>query len=312
MFRIATCQNSVGLVRFEGDTVDVQLQIKDSTVTLDRGKRVIVSDLDQNNNQWAIVKALGTGTPQPPPTAPVLVSDVADIIARLIADGVSWFGAWVKTVRYPLNHYLPLIDGIAGECFASVFERPRDWRLMLPLNAQADLPSTIGGIRASYVNQVFGAPYGFEPPGVVIGPGTDEQRPIGFSYSSFPTSASVFSDGNHVGFWYDANLHSVAPTLHGAVLPTTATVSKSLAAIFIVPPARDGQVPPLPVEKTPQDVFGEGSSDAEKIDTSLASDIFARESTPLGIRHLGAVQDPPSNLQTSYTVASDTLLSLLS
>ena len=76
-------------------------------------KRVVVSDIGQGNNQLAVVRSIGVGTPPPPPVALDLSGGLPGIRAQL-AEATSWTAAWVKTVKYSLTHYDSLIPGITG------------------------------------------------------------------------------------------------------------------------------------------------------------------------------------------------------
>ena len=74
MYRIGTLTDPFGEIIFQGETDSTILTLKDSYVSLVPGKRVVVSDLGQGNNQWAIVRTLGVGPPPPPPSPVGLVS----------------------------------------------------------------------------------------------------------------------------------------------------------------------------------------------------------------------------------------------
>ena len=50
MYRIGTLTDSTGGVLLQGDTTAVRLSVKDTSVGLVAGRRVVVSDLGEGNN----------------------------------------------------------------------------------------------------------------------------------------------------------------------------------------------------------------------------------------------------------------------
>ena len=126
MYRVGTLTDNAGGILLQGDVAERTVTIRDTHVELVPGKRVVVSDLGQGNNQLAIVRTLGVGTPPPPPVALDLTTGFSNIIAQL-AEATSWTAAWVKTVKYSLTHYASVVPGITGTAYATLFRAPEDY-----------------------------------------------------------------------------------------------------------------------------------------------------------------------------------------
>ena len=200
MYRIGTLTDPFGEIIFQGETDSTILTLKDSYVSLVPGKRVVVSDLGQGNNQWAIVRTLGVGPPPPPPS-PVGLGDtgLAGLIA-LLSNAEFWAAAWVRTVRYSLTHFDSLLPGIQGTAYATLFRPPSDYRLMVPIEFHAalygaDSPGTLvnlvlEGPSLTTVRQV--------QPARVVGPGATIQDPSTFDYGPMPAGSAVGSSG----YWF--------------------------------------------------------------------------------------------------------------
>lgn len=311
MYRVGTLTDSEGGVLLQGDAVARTVSIRDSHVELVPGKRVIVSDLGQGNNQLAIVRTLGVGTPPPPPVALDITTGFSDIIAQL-AEATSWTAAWVKTVRYSLTHFDSVVPGITGTAYATLFRAPEDWRLMLPIEFQASPGTTLG---ASLVNMVVeGDVVRQEQPARIVGPGRTLQDPRNFDYVGIPSTAAVIQGGSIVGYWPNDSAR-LAGLPGGASVGPDATVSQTIAALFLGPGAVASLLPVVPAEITPLDVYGEPPPGAPDVDVAIVEDriqrqLFETAVTPVVV-FIGASGDYEA-VGTPYSEAVQSLLGSLS
>ena len=307
MYKIGTLTDSTGGVLLHGDVTPIRLSSRDSYVSLIPGKRVVVSDMDQGNNQWAAVRTLDIGTPPAPPVGLETASDLSAIIAQL-ANSNTWVAAWAKTVRYSLSHFAGIVPAITGTAYATIFRRPLDWRLMLPIRWHED----VGPIGGSLVNLVAGGPG--EPPIIqeqparILGPGSTIQDPRTFTYGPIPEGAAA---PGGTGYW-PTESGRVAGLPGGASVGPDAQVSTTVACLFLGVGATSSILPTLPANVSPRDVYGEPppgdlNTDVGTIEAVLSRQMFEPSADIPAIVFIGA-QGEYTTVGTSYSEATQTFL----
>ena len=266
MYRIATLLDSSGTVIVHGENVQRTIPVVDQSVLLQAGKRVVISDLGEGNNQWVIVRSLGTGTPPAPPRGIELVGTLAELIGTLVGAGELSLG-WARTVRYSLDHYTPVLgpasDG--GTAYATVYRPPRDYRLMLPVDLSVgDTPGTPFGF--TLVNRVEAPGRAQIPPAQVVGPGNRVNNPVSFTYGPMPDGAAVRVGGDLVGYWYDPRAERDGLP-GGAVVGPDALMSETVASVFLGPTeAETNNIPTFPASATPEQVFAGNANPQADVD----------------------------------------------
>ena len=314
MFRVATVLDPAGRVVVHGENVPRTVNVVDQSVRLEAGKRVVISDLGQGNNQWAIVRSLGTGTPPAPPQGIELVGTLAELIGTLVAAGALSLG-WARTVRYSLDHYTPVLgpasDG--GTAYATVYRPPRDYRLMLPIDLSVgDTPGTPFGF--TLVNRVEPPGRAQMPPAQVVGPRNTINNPVSFGYGPMPDGAAVRVGGDLVGYWYDPRAERDGLP-GGAVVGPDALMSQTVAAVFLGPTAAEtNNIPTFPASVTPAQVFAENANpqaDVDDVDGRLDRNLGRQTSSDsLAAIFIGADFSYP-DLGIEYIDAQARLFSLL-
>ena len=314
MFRVATVLDPAGRVVVHGENVPRTVNVVDQSVRLEAGKRVVISDLGQGNNQWAIVRSLGTGTPPAPPQGIELVGTLAELIGTLVAAGALSLG-WARTVRYNLSHYTPILgpafDG--GTAYATVYRPPRDYRLMLPIDtSQGDTPGQPFGF--TLVNRVEAPGLVQIPPAQVVGPGNTINNPVNFDYGPMPADAAVTVGGEIVGYWFDSRAQRDGLP-GGAVVGPDARMSQTVAAVFLGPAAAEtNNIPTFPASVTPAQVFAENANpqaDVDDVDGRLDRNLGRQTSSDsLPAIFIGADFSYP-DLGIEYIDAQARLFSLL-
>ena len=277
MYKIATARDTAGTVLVHGEQVLRKLDIVDQSVRLVAGKRVIISDLGQGNNQWAIVRSLGTGTPPAPPQGIELVASLADLVGNLLGAGNYQLG-WARTIRYSLSHFEPAIGANEGTAYATMYRAPDDYRLMIPIDlSQGDAPGTPFG--RTLVNRVDQPGIMQIPPAEVIGPGNKVQNPADFMYGPMPVEAERYLGGELVGYWFDeAALRDGLPG--GAVVGPDAMMSQTVVSVFVGPSAAvTNQIPLFPAaDATPEEVFAEDAEGEARPEEDVQHDVNEIES----------------------------------
>ena len=156
-FYIADVVGDGGRVRIQGDTSISTVTIKDSFVDMTVGRRVLLSDLGQDSNQYVAVRNVYSGAVPFPPQADPLSPTVVTIPSP--RSNSTFTAAWAKTIRYDLRYYDPVIPGITGTAYSTLVLRPNDFRELLPYSAIAILPSAIRANLHSFTNLVVGGDY---------------------------------------------------------------------------------------------------------------------------------------------------------
>ena len=298
MYRIGTLTDSLGGVLLQGDTTPIRTTVKDSYTFLVPGRRVVVSDLGQGNNQWAIVRTLGVGTP---PEASMEIGPESNLAAiiELLSSGSFWAAAWVRTIRYDLSHFRAVAPGIRGTAYATLFQIPDTYKLLVPVDRQSVLPGgSVGRSLVNLVTESAGTIVSQDQPGKVIGPGETAQDPRNYTYGPMPSGAS--SPG---GYWRHPTAIS-ARLPGGNMLGSDAMMSSTLAALFLGVAATQPDIPALPTSIGPSDVYGEGSADTLVSDSIVDSALSGGDPS---ILYLGATR-VDERLTTPYSVASRRLL----